>query len=679
MRKPLFKVDLGGLNPRQREAVSTVDGPLLVLAGAGTGKTRVVTSRIAWLIAGGIEPEAILAVTFTNKAALEMKERIGRMVPRELAQKVTACTFHSFGARLLRQHIGRLDYSPRFDIASDSYTDGVVRELLAELALNRDGQLPAAAWKSLISRAKSSLLAVGDVVESSDGGSWPLGFRELYRRYRGRMQSLNMLDFDDLLGLTVELWRRCPEILGACRERYRYLLVDEYQDTNHAQFALTSMLAGPRANLCVVGDDDQSIYGWRGAAVGHILEFKDHFPKAAVIRLEQNYRSTNTILEAANHVIANNAARHDKALWSQAGAGEKILVVKAADERDEARCLAELIRDRRATRAGSLADFAVLYRSNHLSRAVEEALRHARIDYCLVGGKSFYQRREILDAISMLRLVRNPRDDQSLLRVLNVPPRGIGEKSVERLRELQRIVGRPLSELLGIPEYQRELTAGAAQAVREFDGCLLHYRERFARGGGLADTVRAFLTDSGYLSGLARMYKPRADALKRRDNLLEFVNSAAEFEDRAAGRGGLEEFLESFALRDDSDRVQGRPDNSVNLMTVHAAKGLEFPVVMVIGLEQDLFPHYNSVREGGLDEERRLFYVAATRAREELILTYTSSRRINGAPSPRQISRFIREIPLRYTVEADSGNALRPAPAAEAADYLKNLKDQFAV
>ncbi len=672
-KNPL-KVDLSQLNPAQREAVVSADGPLLVLAGAGTGKTRVVACRVAWLVARGVEPGAILAVTFTNRAAREMKRRIADMIPAAMAEPITVCTFHSFGARLLRLHIGRLGYAPNFDIANDAYVEGVVQSLLTELGLPANNP-PTAVWKQCLSKAKASLLTPDEI--AADDAGWPPGFERLYPRYIMRMKAMNVLDFDDLLSLVVRLWQEHPEVLEECRRQYRYLMVDEYQDTNHTQFVLTSLLAGAAANLCVVGDDDQSIYGWRGAAVGNILGFQDQFPKAKVVRLEQNYRSSNTILEAANQVIANNPRRHHKALWSRGGQGDKIMIVKAKNENEEAEFAASLVRERKAVRGGSLDQFAVLYRSNHLSRSLEDAFRRAGIDYCVVGAKSFCQRREVIDALSFLRLAANPRDDQSLLRVLNVPPRGIGDRSLGHLLELQRTLGGTLQELMVAGPFPQGLSAAAATAAGEFSRCLQEWRSRLRQPGGLAEKIRGYLREIGYLDGLARIYKPRQDAIRRRENVLELFNAAAELEDRRGSDATLGEFLELFTLRDDNDRVKGRLEGSVALMTVHAAKGLEFPVVIVIGMEHELFPHHNSLKEGGLEEERRLFYVAATRAREELYLTYAARRRVGGNESVRRVSPFVREIPVCHTIDTDVASAFKPASAETAAEYLTKMKEMF--
>jgi DNA helicase-2/ATP-dependent DNA helicase PcrA len=419
---------LSDLNPQQREAVKIMNGPLLLLAGAGTGKTRVITYRIAYLVAQGVAPANILAVTFTNKAAREMKERLAALLTPEQAGPITASTFHSFCARILRARIRLLGYSSHFQIAADGYQVGLVRTIMSEMGSLREG-FSARDCLNMISSAKSRLLLPGDINLSAEG--WPSDLPEIYRRYQAQMKNMDMVDFDDLLLLVILLWRQFPDVLAEYQERCRYILIDEYQDTNPVQFQLVAMLAEKHRNICAVGDDDQSIYGWRGADLANILRFEDHFPAARVIRLEQNYRSTNIILQAANGVIARNQERHGKNLWSGKGEGEKILVVQTADERSEAEFVADFVRDRRALRGGDYNQFAVLYRSNHQSRVFEEAFRQAHVPYRLVGSRSFYERKEIMDAVSYLCAVQNPRDDLNLLRILNVPPRGMGEKAVE--------------------------------------------------------------------------------------------------------------------------------------------------------------------------------------------------------------------------------------------------------
>jgi superfamily I DNA/RNA helicase len=669
------------LNPPQLQAVRTVDGPLLVLAGAGTGKTRVITHRIAHLLRHGIAPESILAVTFTNKAAREMRERVAALVQPGIARRLTLGTFHAFCARVLRAHISRLGYSPRFEIAAESYQSGLVKMLVGELGYAGVEGIDADAIRARISLAKNALQEPADILAAAaDRRDEALG--RVYELYQLRMKNMDLLDFDDLLVLVLRLWQKHPDILEQHRERWRYLLVDEYQDTNRVQFQIVATLAGPRANLCVVGDDDQSIYGWRGASMENILHFGEHFPGATVIRLEQNYRSTSTILEAANGLIAHNPARHPKTLWSALGRGELLREVRLHDEEEEAKIVGEIVRDLQLGERRPYEDCAVLYRSNHQSRAFEQSLRQQRVPYTLVGARSFYERKEILDAVSLIQCAWNPRDDLALLRVLNVPPRGLGDKAVERLRDLQRVTGMPFRDLLADNHFLKDLPEGARQAVRQFQGCLADYQARFHAGGaGLADAVGAFLRDVGYRDGLGRMYKPREDALNRLENVNEFLNAVAEFE---RSRGGehptLGDFLERFLLMDDNDRDEQSDsrERGVSLMTVHAAKGLEFPVVIVAGMEHGLFPHQQALEELRLDEERRLFYVAVTRARERLYLTHAEQRRHRGAPQRRRPSSFLAELPAELVSQHTAADLFTPASREEAAGHIAAMRAMFA-
>ncbi|MDT8390492.1 MAG: UvrD-helicase domain-containing protein [Lentisphaeria bacterium] len=664
---------LHGLNDQQREAVTTTEGPLLLLAGAGTGKTRVITCRVAYLIEQGVKPENILAVTFTNKAAREMGERLEKLVGAKTARDLTACTFHSFGARFLRKHIHRLGYNRNFDIAPQGYQVGLVKAILGETG-QRDGV--ATLYHSLISKAKSRLL-MPDEVDIGENGIWQKGFRDVYALYQSRMKNMDSLDFDDLLLLTVKTWEKCPDVLATCQQTYHYLLIDEYQDTNGAQFQLMKMLAGDRRNICVVGDDDQSIYGWRGADVGNILSFDKHFPGAKILRLEENYRSTNTILKAANAVIANNSQRHAKVLWSAKGDGETILSVPVNDETAEANFIADFIKEKTFRKRAPHSSFAVLYRSNAQSRVFEQVLRQRRVPYRLVGGKSFYERREVLDAVSFLKLVNNPKDNLSLLRILNVPPRGLGDKAVTHLREMGEGGQIPLEKIMRSSEWRSLLTPAAADAAKRFVQAIDKAREALKNHHPLAAATRTLLTDLDYLDGLARMYKPREDALRRRDNVYEFLNALGEYEERAA-KPALADFLERHALSDDNDKVDETGEDGVTLTTIHAAKGLEFPIVFLVGLEQGLFPHRVSLEEGNEAEERRLFYVAVTRARDELVITNAAKRRIQGRSGPQRPSAFLKELPEDLVTLTTPSAALKPASQEEVSDFLAQLKSQFA-
>ncbi|MBN2449033.1 MAG: UvrD-helicase domain-containing protein [Lentisphaeria bacterium] len=660
------------LNPQQREAVDWGDGPLLLLAGAGTGKTRVIVARIVRLLSRGVAPESILAVTFTNKAAREMRDRVGELLDGGVAGRVTVATFHAFCCRLLREHIARLDYSPRFAIASDAYQSGLVRNIMAEMGYTGDDCDPGL-WLALIGKAKSMLAEPEDVAAMS----WPRAedVSRVYAEYTKRMRLMDQLDFDDLLLLTYRLWSRNPDLLEQHRNRYRYLLIDEYQDTNALQFHLMATLAGPRRNLCVVGDDDQSIYGWRGADLGNILEFETRFPDAKVIRLEQNYRSTTTILDAANAVIARNSERHPKRLWSTVAGGTPILVVRTADEEAEAAFIAEFIEERRLRTHATWEHCAILFRANAQSRAIEGALRARRIPYTMVGSNSFYQRKEILDALSFLQVLANPRDDMSLLRILNVPPRGIGAATIERLRASARVLHRPVYEVLAGGAVLSDAAPETRQAASRLLDCFERHRRGIDSANALASRMETFLREVGYLDGLARMYKPREDALERRDNVLAFLAGMAEFAARNP-LAGLREFLEARSLLDANDREEGsdRHARGVTLMTVHASKGLEFPLVLVAGLERGLFPHLRAMEDRTEAEERRLFYVAMTRARRELVLTHAEKRRRGARVTRQRPSGFLDDIPAELARFTTPEGVLTPVSADMAAAFIARMK-----
>jgi DNA helicase-2/ATP-dependent DNA helicase PcrA len=662
------------LNPSQQAAVDCLDGPLLLLAGAGTGKTRVIIHRIAKLLQRGVPPEAVLAVTFTNKAAKEMRARVAGLLSDKLAERLTLSTFHAFCVQVLRRHANMLGYSRNFTIATEGYQKGLIREVATQLNLVREGCSPNL-WLALISRAKTAMESPEDLRQKDIPHAADLA--RVYQQYQKRLQQMDLVDFDDLLGLTVRLWTEQPQILAQYQERYHYLMIDEYQDTNAVQLRLMLLLAGKRANICVVGDDDQSIYGWRGADLGNILEFESHFPAAQVIRLEQNYRSTNHILHAANALIGKNTKRRVKNLWSAGGLGEKLLAVCCLDEHDEANFAAEYILSKAS--GAQWQRFAVLVRAGHQTRALEETFRKRRVPYVLVGANSFYQRKEILDVISFLQLIQNPRDNLALLRIINVPPRGAGEVTVDKLRELGQLSGMPLSELLNHDALQRAIPADSARNLREFQQLLAAARRDFAAPGELFAKTERLLKSLRYIEGLVQMYKPREDALQRRDNVLEFLASMAEFDQRHPA-GKLGDYLELFALQDANDRREKdrkNGDNAVTLMTVHAAKGLEYPTVLVVGMEQGLFPNQMALDEGNEEEERRLCYVAITRAKQELVLTYAERRRVMNRVVPKRPSKFLDELPAEDIVFTTPKLAIAPASDSDIKKYLALMRAQF--
>ena len=634
---------LSQLNPEQASAAGTVNGPVLVLAGAGTGKTRVITYRIAYMLASGIPPESILGMTFTNKAAKEMRERLAKLVDPDAAKKVTLGTFHSFCGKLLRKEIAALGYLPGFTIADESDQLGVFKQAGGMLGLGGEN-FPFGAAFARMSRWKNQLVTADAAIRTADS-EFDVLAAQIYEKYQELLELQNLVDFDDMLLLTWRLFTEHPHILKRCQERYRYLLVDEYQDTNGAQFALVKMLAGESCNLCVVGDDDQSIYSWRGADVGNILDFPYIFPGAKVVKLEQNYRSCSSILNAANVVIGSNGGkRHEKRLWSSIGEGSLPKIVAVDNGESEAEYVANMIgqlqRQRNEGRA-PYSDFAILYRSNQLSRQLEQALRTAGIPYRLFGGQQFFQRREIKDALAYLRLLVNPNDDQSLLRVLASPPRGIGAKAIELLKKKRLEDHIPMFSVLATEEFQQTLTRAGKTGAAELVQVYQEFAERFAEPGGVSAKAADFLIACGYVDGLQKIYKDINDSVKRRDNIDEFISAIAQYENRASEPLTLSDYLEACSLMEEDDRDDDADKDAVILSSIHASKGLEFPVVFIIAMERGIFPHERALEEGAGDEEQRLFYVAVTRAKEELYLLRAKARMQRGITRPAQPSPFL--------------------------------------
>ena len=632
------------LNPEQQKAVQTVNGPVLVLAGAGTGKTRVITYRIAYMLSSGIKPQSILGLTFTNKAAGEMRERLASLVDPDSASKVTLGTFHAFCVKVLRQDIWHLGYLPGFTIADTTDQQGLFKQAVAQLGWSKDecslGVLTAriGSWKNqLLTPQDARQIAETDIDVMASA---------LYFIYQELLELQNMVDFDDMIMLVYRLFSEFPEILQRYQERYQYLLVDEYQDTNAAQFKVIKMLAGERCNLCVVGDDDQSIYGWRGAEIENILDFPNLFPGTCEIKLEQNYRSTNKILNAANAVIRTNTARHDKQLWSKLGDGADLIAVNAENGEKESEFIASMIRQKMGENPElSYQDFAILYRSNHLSRELENGLRQAEIPYTLVGGQEFYNRKEIKDAVAYLKLVVNERDNQSFLRILGTPPRGLAQKAVEILKEMYLAQKTPMLRLIEKDEFLNAVSGKGAAAAKELTAAFAHAREVFTVPGNLAGKISSFLREVGFLDGMQKMYKDIDDARSRRENVDEFISAISQYENKCSEPPSLEAYLESFSLLEENDRTEEKKEPGVTLSTVHASKGLEYPVVFLVAMEKDSFPHERSLEEGSLDEEKRLFYVAITRAKKELFLTCSRERYVKGQRKSRIESPFLHLLP----------------------------------
>ena len=631
---------LAGLNPAQLDAVQAEPGPLLVVAGAGSGKTRVLTHRIAHLVEQrGAQPSSILAITFTNKAAGEMAERVNGLLGR-YATGMWVMTFHAACARILRADATRIGFRPSFSIYDSSDQVRLVRSIIED-DLGKDAKrYPARGVHARISSAKNQLLTPQQFIDENDGYFDTL-VGEVYARYQARLLEAGAMDFDDLLVHTAHLLEQIPESREKWQRSFRHILVDEYQDTNHAQYRLIRSLAAAHNSIMVVGDSDQSIYSWRGADIRNILDFGQDFPNARTIRLEQNYRSTQTILDAANGVIANNEDRQEKNLWSELGTGEKVRVVECADERSEARYVVGQI-SRVIGEGGSLRDVAVFYRTNAQSRAMEEALRQADVPYRIIGGTGFYDRQEVKDALAYLRTIANPSDDVSLRRIINVPRRGIGDTTVTRLAEHAATLGITLRSALDDAD---SVLPGAAarKAVAGFSDLLQRLTDASANLEP-AQLLERVYEDTAMIEGLRA--ERTLEANGRIENLNELLGVAQSAINTGDADADLATFLQELSLVSDADQLPDSEDDAaVTMMTLHTAKGLEFPRVYLIGMEDNIFPHARALEEANLEEERRLCYVGMTRAREQLTMTYARSRSIYGRQDYNPPSTFLGEIP----------------------------------
>ena len=703
-----MQIDLEGLNPAQHQAVMTTQGPLLVLAGAGSGKTRVLTFRIAHMIADeGVRPWQILAITFTNKAAAEMRERLEALLPNNI-RGMWVCTFHAMCVRLLREDGERLGYGPNFAIYDDDDSKRLVKTILSDLDIDVR-QFPLNSIRSNISAAKNALLYPDDV-EAQAASPMDHVVARVYRALQARLDKANAMDFDDLLVKAFELLSKYPDVLAKYQERFRYINVDEYQDTNGVQYAITKLLASKYRNLMVVGDDDQSIYSWRGADIKNILAFEKDYEEAVVVKLEQNYRSTGHILAAANAVVAHNSHRKPKRLFTDEGDGEKIQVYQASDERDEGAWIGSEI-EKLHDKGTSYDNIAVFYRTNAQSRILEDMLLRAGVPYKIVGGTRFFDRAEIRDVMAYLKVVVNPDDDMAALRVINTPRRGIGATSIQKIQTYALHNGLSFFSACEACVMEEGIfTAKVRNALVEFTSAIEHGRHI---DGELDEVVEAIIDRSGLIRALGTEHTIEADG--RIENIREFFGVAAEFDEshddveetleslqqlREAGAldaqdaaslseagfdattGALagaavetapapqEEslhpqvvaeklpaFMEWLALRSDLDSLDGST-SAVTLMTIHAAKGLEFPAVFVAGMEEGIFPHANYEAEAAqLEEERRLAYVAITRARKRLYLTYASTRRTYGSVQANPVSRFVGEIPQVHVKAIGVGSA----------------------
>jgi DNA helicase-2/ATP-dependent DNA helicase PcrA len=634
---------LEGLNGPQREAVTDPGGPLLILAGAGSGKTRVLTHRIAYLLAtGAAKPNEILAITFTNKAAEEMRDRVGLLVGRRI-RAMWVMTFHSACARMLRAHADRLGYTRQFTIYDQADSRRLIKRCLDELGVDPKRFTPAAIG-SQISDAKNRLRdaeAYGQMV----GSFFEQTVADVYREYERQLHRMNAMDFDDLLVRAVNVLELFDEVREQYAEGFRHVLVDEYQDTNHAQYRWLQLLTKEHRNIMVVGDPDQSVYQFRGADIRNILEFEDEYVDAHVVKLEQNYRSTQTILDGANAVISNNRGRKPKNLWTDLGQGDPIKMRELEDEHAEARFVTGEI-ERLVDEGNSRSEIAVFYRTNAQSRVLEDTLTRADIGYQVVGGTKFYERAEIKDAIAYLGVLQNPQDVVSFTRIVNTPSRGIGSTSLSRLLSFANTTGESIWDAASEPQRVPGLATAAVKAIARFMGTMHVLRERVESGAPVAELLKEMLRESGYTEWLEA--QRTIEAQGRLENLQELVNVAAEYDESDAESHSLDEFLQQISLRSDADE---RTDDEgvVTLMTLHNAKGLEFGIVFMIGCEEGVFPHSRALDEGGLEEERRLCYVGITRAKRDLYICYARTRNVFGSRTWGAPSRFIGEIPQELT------------------------------
>ena len=652
--------DTGTLNKEQQEAVQCTEGPLLILAGAGSGKTRVLTYRIAHLIEDcGVNPWNILAITFTNKAAGEMRERVDRIVGYG-SESVWVSTFHSACVRILRRYIDRLGYDTNFTIYDTEDQKTVMKDVCRRLEL--DSKLyKERAVLSVISNAKNEYISPNEFQLQVRGDFRMEKMAQAYLEYQKELKKNNALDFDDLLVKTVELFQSCPDVLESYQERFRYIMVDEYQDTNTVQFKLISILAKKYHNLCVVGDDDQSIYKFRGANIKNILDFEEVFPDAKVVKLEQNYRSTKHILDTANAVIAHNRGRKEKALWTENGEGEPVFFQQFQTGYDEAEYVAGEIRKKVKNGEGEYKDFAVLYRTNAQSRLFEEKFLYANIPYKLIGGVNFYSRKEIKDILAYLKTIDNGKDDLAVRRIINVPKRGIGNVSLNKVQSYAESMGMSFFEALEDAEHVPGL-GRASIKIQPFVTLIHELRLRLA-DMSLEELIEEILDRTGYSQELKDEDTDEAKA--RLENIDEFISKAVSYEE-GEEHPSLSGFLEEVALVADIDSLE-ESDNRVLLMTLHSAKGLEFPYVFLAGMEDGLFPSYMSIAADNpteeIEEERRLCYVGITRAMKELTLTCARVRMIRGENQYNNISRFIREIPPELLGKK---SVVPPAPKVQA-------------
>ncbi|MEA3145918.1 MAG: ATP-dependent helicase UvrD/PcrA [Verrucomicrobiota bacterium] len=651
------------LNPQQLEAVKATRGPVLILAGAGTGKTRVITARIAYLLSEGVSADKILAVTFTNKAANEMRKRVAAMRENTKGSKLTICTFHALCVRILRQDIDKLGYKSTFSIYDESDQLGLIRKIITRLAAASEKLDPNAA-RSFISKIKNQgrkILPSEQTLEAA-----------VFRRYQEELKTFNAVDFDDLLILAVQLLNEFPDVRTRWQNRFDFMMVDEFQDTNRLQLDLVRQLGGSHRNVCVVGDDDQSIYGWRGAEISNILEFERDFPNPKIVKLEQNYRSTNAILGAANSIIRHNPRRRPKSLWCENGDGPPVRLVQVPDDREEANYVVGEIQKQQLAEQCPWAEFAVIFRMNAQSRLIEENLRRLHIPYRVVGGRSFFERREVKDLLAYLSCLVNPQDDVSLLRIVNTPARGIGASTIELAIQESNKTNQSVFETLVSEPFQHLLSQRTREAIRKFTELIDAFETKMSEPlTNFSKVVEELLLQIDYFQDLRRGCKTPEESLNREENVRELIRAIAEYQSRSTE--GLPGFLAETALDRERQEEPEKSADGVTLITFHAAKGLEFSQVFLLGLEEGLLPHSRSKLEGNLDEERRLFYVGITRAKRGLTVTHCTNRLKYGSPAPCHPSSFLKDLDSRFT-EVLNFHELTNKPAGEGTAKLHFAK-----
>jgi len=661
---------LSGLNEEQREAVLTTEGPVLVIAGAGSGKTRLLTHRIAFLIKEkGVSPRSILAVTFTNKAAEEMKERVKTLLEGNFRFQPWMGTFHHICMRILRTEIDKIGHKKNFTIYDDSDQQALVKKIMKEKEISTE-QFNPRAMLAVISKAKGELQSVSDYINGESHFERILA--KIYESYQKHLEDNNALDFDDILQKTVQLFQKHPEILEKYQNIFRYILIDEYQDTNHSQYVLVNLLAERHRNLCVVGDDWQSVYAFRGADVRNILNFENDYPEAHVVKLERNYRSTQKILDAAHGIISKIIRRKDKKLWTENAEGHDIVIYKASDEQDEANFIISEINRLADEECLSFNDFVVLYRTNAQSRAVEEAFLDAAIPYRIIGGVRFYERREVKDFIAYLRFINNPSDEISLERIINLPPRGIGNVTLGKWIKFARANNYDLVSASNKLSRNEGLNPSKIDAVAKFGALIERLRDE-AKRVVITDLMESILVESGYQKSL--LSEGEIGQI-RYENVRELFTVAEKFKDEK-GTEALNMFLEEIALVSSTDDIKSS-SGSVHLMTLHSAKGLEFDTVFIAGLEEGLFPHSRSLLDQiELEEERRLAYVGITRAKKRACLLWATTRNIFGSVRVNVASRFLEDIPKNLIQEFEkfSNKTKGPQKDNKEKDFIANFKD----